>query len=152
MSNNEYKINDWYSFFVEGETKTFYSFEKISTINLNSNDNLGRIIFKSIPRINIFEVNIISFMDIIGIIGGIYQILYIFSSLLLKGIYEYSFKNEIESKLKEREVRDNWFTYPNYYSQDYKKRLNKGKIIPGDEEEKLNNSMSNTVSKGSVQL
>ena len=25
---NDYKINDWYSFFIEGKTKTFYSFEK----------------------------------------------------------------------------------------------------------------------------
>ena len=25
---NDYRINEWYSFFKEGETKTFYSFEK----------------------------------------------------------------------------------------------------------------------------
>ena len=107
------------------------------------------ISFSSIPKINIFEVNIINFIDILGLIGGIFQILKVFSSLLLKSIYEYSFKNEIKLKLKEKEIRGDWFTYPNYYSQDYKKGLNKSRISPGDEEKKLNNSMNNSINNRS---
>ena len=35
---NDYKINDWYSFFVGAETKSFYSFEKEETYFKSNNE------------------------------------------------------------------------------------------------------------------
>lgn len=65
-------------------------------------------------------------MDILGIIGGIYEILYILTSLFLTRVIEWLVRRNLVKKIH-HEDQQQWFTYP---SRTKEKRGNK--VIQGD--------------------
>jgi len=76
---NEYTINDWYSFFEKSSSKSFYNLEQkqIITRATDANSWAARIIFRGDTKIKIYETEILGFLEVLGTIGGIYELLYL---------------------------------------------------------------------------
>ena len=75
---------------------------------------------------NSYETEIINFMDILGIIGGLYEILYIFTSLFLRKIIDAFFRRNLIQK-QNLKSKNGWFTYPSWV-----KGKKSNKIFQGD--------------------
>ena len=64
-------------------------------------------------------------MDILGIIGGFYEVLYISSSVFIKVIVEYFFKKSIKGGKVAKSKEKDWFSYPSRLKDGNKNKSNK---------------------------
>ena len=75
-------------------------------------------------------------MDILGVIGGLYEILYIFTSLCLRRIIDRFFKINLVKK-KSLGNEKEWFTYPSLVKEKKSNKISQGDLeaanISGEE-------------------
>jgi len=119
LVRNEYKINSWYSFFFEGVEKHFYSLEKnynFAWTNLEDSYK-AKIIFNGGFRANVYETQMMGIFDVLGAIGGLYELLRIITSVLLVKIINFQMKKDILDDTKEEE-NSNFFTYPPFIPEE----------------------------------
>ena len=71
------------------------------------------IYFLPIFLVNEYETNIVNLMDILGTVGGFYEILSIISSLFVPKLVDLFFKKNLQ-KNEHRENKE-WFSYPSMF-------------------------------------
>ena len=71
---------------------------------------------------NEYETNIVNLMDILGTVGGFYEILSILSSLFVPKLVDFFFKKNLQ-KNENRENKE-WFSYPSIvkHNKSHKKK------------------------------
>ena len=137
---NDYKINDWWSFFYEEDHKSFYSIEKADQQYQYSDEIFQVIIqFKAYEEANEYEINIIGIIDIIGVVGGFYEILYLTSTVFLQKIVEFLFKRNLVKRLSVKKKDNEWFSFP---TSSNKSENKSNKIHNEDKEVELEESKS----------
>ena len=114
VSRNEYTITDWIPFYSAPETKTFYSIDKYKTsLRPTDESNIAlRLMIGADPKINVYETTFLSFLEVMGTIGGIYEIVYLFFSLIFRVFVNSIFKSVFVRKIYQRSNQKEWFSYP----------------------------------------
>ena len=144
VKRNDYRTNDWYSFFSEGKTESFYSIQETFGSHQVTNDNFTLIIeFGAMGEINDYETNIIGIIDILGIIGGFYEILHLTWSIFVQRIADFFFKRNLMKKLIFKKKEKEWFSYPSSIPNSRKENKKSNKISNEKKEIELEESKSN---------
>ena len=122
LVRNYYKISDWFSFYREKAYSLFYSVERKYTHTVNDVEGLKtRIHFKSSFHGNLYDTTVLSIFDVLGWIGGIYEIMYVSISFFLKFFSLNILNSEIKKTLKTKKSQG-WFSYP-IHKYDYVKSV-----------------------------
>ena len=114
ITKNEYKVNDWDSFFSQAKTQTFYSFDKKEMTVRSSDQALysARMVFRGDTKVNVYETNVLNLLEVLGTIGGVYELLYLFFAFILKVYCDWICNtNMIQNQRKKSNISD-WFSYP----------------------------------------
>ena len=114
ITKNEYKITNWIPFFSKPKVDTFYSIDKyIPTVRSIGFFSLAwRLVFEADNKINVFETTFLNFFDVLGTIGGTYEIVYLLSSLIFKVLVNSLFKSLFFKKGNYKSDEKEWFSYP----------------------------------------
>jgi len=85
---------------------------------------------------------VIGIFDILGAIGGLYELFAVTSSILFKIVFEFQMKRDIQKEHK-KEKSEDWFSYPALSTQGYNlnkfKKKKRRKVFNGDEQSNENN-------------
>jgi len=130
VTRNDYKINDWLSFLSKPIQGTFYSIDKSEFSNRVRTDRelAARITLNGDYKINVFEANIMNFLEVLGTIGGIYEILYLASTFFLKINVRFITRHNLVQKLHNEIQNNSWFSYPSSISKSQAQGKRKKKI------------------------
>ena len=83
----------------------------------------------------------IGVFDILGAIGGLYELFVVTSSILFKIVFEFQMKRDIQKESKKEKPED-WFSYPALSTQGCDlnkfKRNRRRKVFNGDEKSEEN--------------
>ena len=110
---NDYKVNNWWSFFHEEDHKSFYSIEKVNQqYQYHNEDFMILMEFNAYEEVREYETNIIGIIDIIGVVGGFYEILYLISIFFIQKGVDFLFKRDLAKRLKMKKKYNEWFTFP----------------------------------------
>jgi len=137
---NEYTVNDWYSFFKKSITKSFYNLEQ-KQILTRANHDIGyaaRIVFRGDTKINVYETTILGLLEVVGSIGGFYEVLYITLSIIFKLYVRYIMRPNLINKFKKVGNNNTWFTFPSSIEKTHKKSIKKKRKVENLEEDKNN--------------
>lgn len=94
---------------------------------LDSGNTMNQVFFRLTLFHDSHDTSVISFLEVLGQIGGLYEILYLTSSFFLGKITKFLFQRDI--KKIERKIRntDDWFSYP--YEMNDPEKTGKNKIM-----------------------
>ena len=84
----------------------------------------GEFYFAHSLQGNIYDVSVINFFDILGDVGGLYELLTIAAGILFKILFAFQMKRDLKRKTNKEESGD-WFSYPALLNQN--KSCNKKK-------------------------
>ncbi|CAI2363846.1 unnamed protein product [Moneuplotes crassus] len=111
---SQYEIEDWHSIITGENSGEFlsltYGSSAISKNKFNATD--GVFIFDVQDRIRFYNTNVISFLEVFGQIGGVYEILYLAFTLILRRLSGFYLKRDIKNIEKQTRDEEGWFSYP----------------------------------------
>ena len=134
-----------FRFFREDGEKEFYSLNKGYMYIQPGVKNAiqGHILFVSSPIVETKEVEMLGLLDVLGTIGGLYELLHTSVAVILSRFVNFQMKKEILNKKYELK-HNNLFTYPPFKkNQKKKKKGNRGRI--GQCEESNNHERNNSI-------
>ncbi|CAI2363868.1 unnamed protein product [Moneuplotes crassus] len=114
LIRHRYSISDWDSVFVGEKSGEFYDIEQGNNYfeELHSATTATVIMFKVSSVIRNYETSVIGFLDVFGQVGGLFEILFLFSSMLIKRVTEVLYKRDINTAERQIKNSDSWFSYP----------------------------------------
>ncbi|CAI2363669.1 unnamed protein product [Moneuplotes crassus] len=126
LVRNRYSISDWDSVLLGEKSGEFYDIEQGSNYfgEIQTGGTGLSILFKVSSVIRNYETSVIGFLDVFGQVGGLFEILFLFSSILVKRVTEVLYKRDINATESQIKRGDGWFSYP---SQSEKAGRNKQK-------------------------
>ena len=98
--------------------------------------------FEADIKINVFETNFLSFFDVLGTIGGTYEIIYLLSSLIFKIFINSVFKSAFIKKVIQESDQKEWFSYPPSLALSQKSQDKKFRVANLEEGRNLHNDRS----------
>lgn len=105
ISRNEYTLRDSVFDFGASETGVFYSAERYNQ-QLTESDSLinvtGFMFFHLDPKIEQYERSVLTFLEAIGIVGGIYEFIYGFFAIVCPLFMTSMYYSEIINKLSSK--------------------------------------------------
>lgn len=121
LVRNEYEVYDSWVQIFQPDKKVFYSLNsEITSTYVMEEASVGIYpMFIVVPNldtteIKIYTTTVINILDIFGLVGGVFELLYVSTSLIIGFIANVLFKKEIENNaIKESEEL---FTHPPYIS------------------------------------
>mmetsp|Transcript_11118 Transcript_11118/g.9844 ORF Transcript_11118/g.9844 Transcript_11118/m.9844 type:complete len:212 (+) Transcript_11118:675-1310(+) len=138
---NEYRISSGWNWFSEPVTKSFYSIEEHQNSFQQRNPINGRISseiiaarFEAHYEIRVFETTLLTFIDIFGMVGGVFEILQVTAGFILGIITDKMLRRDVAKatikkyrKLEEKEdnIYSKWFSYPPENPEDKKENEKK---------------------------
>ena len=131
-------------FFSDPEVKTFYSIDKYKTsVRLTPDYDIAlRVMFNGDNKINIYETTFLSFLEVIGTIGGTFEIVYLLSFLIFKIIVSSFSKSVFDKEKYPKTDEKEWFTYPPSIALSQKESEKKRKVGNFDEGKTPHNDRS----------
>ena len=121
MQKNEYQVHSGFFQILEEPTKTFYSIEHNKDdyyfLEENGSGPLLILTFEPDPIIKVHQIKVISLLEIVVLLVGLFTLLKIITYFPMKILYSRMIRHEAEN-LKQPE-NDGWFTYPTLVPQGF---------------------------------
>lgn len=77
---------------------------------------------------NEYETTVISFLEILGQAGGIFEILFLISSMVSRIFSKFLLQKEIKKAQNKEKLKEEWFTYPTQNPHEFRKNKRRNKI------------------------
>ncbi|CAI2361062.1 unnamed protein product [Moneuplotes crassus] len=130
LNRNRYTINDWHALLTGSTKGEFLDFNGCD--NQASNDPDGAtstsIGFQIDGLVNEYETTVISFLEILGQAGGIFEILFLMFSIVLRVFTKFLLQKEIKKVQNKEKLKEEWFTYPTQNPLEFRKNKRRNKI------------------------
>ncbi|CAI2377834.1 unnamed protein product [Moneuplotes crassus] len=114
LSRNRYVVNDWHSIITRSRKGEFFDIDGCTYQELKRGDGSTFVIlsFNVNDFIQTYETTVISFLEVLGQIGGLFEILYLSSSFLVKIVAIYLYRRDIDKVENKVKNHKEWFTFP----------------------------------------
>ncbi|CAI2361954.1 unnamed protein product [Moneuplotes crassus] len=127
MQKTQYKVNDWDSLITGGTEGAYYDllFDRNSDFAPTYTSTASYLEFTAGDNYEIVEINVIGFMDVLGLIGGLYEVLSICFGLVTKIISMILIKRELKKIQTQVNTTKQWFSFNSSGLKPVKKRRKK---------------------------
>ncbi|CAI2362872.1 unnamed protein product [Moneuplotes crassus] len=133
LSRHKYVVNDWHSIITGSTYGEFLDIDSCVYRSQTRSDNhtMAAIVFNVNDFVQTYETTVISFLEVLGQVGGLFEILSLTLSLLLKIVLKFLFKKNVKQIEKTINKNEEWFSYPANVYDSRKSRKNKRKARYG---------------------
>ncbi|CAI2381971.1 unnamed protein product [Moneuplotes crassus] len=114
LDRNRYIVNDWHSIITGSKEGEFFNIGECTSFSQKTHDGstYGVVLFDTNDFIQTYESSVISILEVLGRIGGIFEILSLICSFFIKIITKCLYNRDIKNIQKEVNDHKGWFTFP----------------------------------------